>query len=478
MRRLVLAAAFAALLGSGLRAENVTPIRSNGPSSNRIDIVILGDGYTSAEMSKFASDAEAFTAGLLGQEPFREYEAYFNVFRVDVVSSESGADHPARGVYKNTALDAAYDCSGITRLICVNTTKVNEVLNRSLPAAQRELVIVLVNDPEYGGSGGSVAVSSTHAAGVEIVLHEVGHSFGLLADEYDSSPPACNNTVEPSQANVTRETNRALIKWNTGGGPPTGWIEPSQPVPTPILTPGVGLFQGAKYCTAGLYRPTTNSKMRSLGRPFEEVNVEQVIKRIYNVVLPVDAWTPEESTVRVARGGVASFTATVMAPRTYSIEMEWFVNGAFAGRGGRLEVDTAGLGEGTHRVEARGRDQTPAVRSDPQKVLERPMAWSLVVFSPIYAPLDFSGRKVLNRSLLRGEYINLLTWKANPQNGNIGGYNLYRDEGAARILLSRLGAGTFEYRHRGVGRDSQMTYRLTAVGPDGMEGAPAMLTVK
>jgi hypothetical protein len=478
MRRLAFAVALAVLLGPGLRAENVTPIRSNGPSSNRIDVVILGDGYTSTEMSKFAVDAETFTVGLLGQEPFREYEAYFNVFRVDVISSESGADHPSRGVYKNTALDAAYDCSGITRLICVNTTKVNEVLNRSLSAAQRELVIVLVNDPEYGGSGGSVAVSSTHASGVEIVLHEVGHSFGLLADEYESSPPTCNNTVEPSQVNVTRETNRTLIKWNVGGGPPTGWVEFSMPVPTPAGTPGVGLFEGAKYCPTGLFRPTTNSKMRGLGRPFEQVNVEQLIKRIYSAVYPVDAWTPEETNLRVAKGGMASFTAKVMAPRTHAIEMEWFLDGAFAGRGGRLDVDTAGLSEGTHRVEARGQDSTPDVRFDPQKFLERPMAWTLVVFSPIYAPLDFSGRKVLNRSLLRGEYINILTWKANPQNGNIGGYNLYRDEGGSRILLSRLGTGTFEYRHRGVGRDSQTTYLLVAFGSDGTEGAPATVTVR
>jgi len=461
-----------------LRAENVAPIRNNGPSSNRIDMVVLGDGYTSSEMTKFANDAEAFIVGFLSQEPFREYDRYFNVFRVDVVSAESGADHPARGVYKNTALDAAYDCSGITRLICVNTTKVNDVLNRSLPASQRELVLVLVNDPEYGGSGGAVAVSSTHGSGVEIVLHEIGHSFGLLADEYDSSPPACNNTVEPSAANVTRQTNRNSIKWNPGGGPPSGWIEPSTPVPTTGVVAGVGLFEGAQYCLTGLFRPTANSKMRSLSRPFDPVNVEQLIKRIYNFAMPVDAWSPAETTVKIAKGGVVGFSAAPMQPRTHGIETAWYVDGSFAGRGARLDFETAGLDEGNHKVEIEGRDPTPDVRSDPQKILERRLTWTAIVFSPIYAPLDFSGRKVLNRNVLRGEFINILTWRAHPQNLRVGGYHLYLIDGATTKLLGTLGADVFEFRHRGVGRESAFTYVLSAFNPEGIEGAPASATVR
>ena len=461
-----------------LRAENVAPIRNNGPSSNRIDMVVLGDGYTSSEMTKFANDAEAFIVGFLSQEPFREYDRYFNVFRVDVVSAESGADHPARGVYKNTALDAAYDCSGITRLICVNTTKVNDVLNRSLPASQRELVLVLVNDPEYGGSGGAVAVSSTHGSGVEIVLHEIGHSFGLLADEYDSSPPACNNTVEPSAANVTRQTNRNSIKWNPGGGPPSGWIEPSTPVPTTGVVAGVGLFEGAQYCLTGLFRPTANSKMRSLSRPFDPVNVEQLIKRIYNFAMPVDDWSPAETTFKIAKGGVVSFAASVMQPRTHGISFAWYVDGALAGQSGRLEVDTAGMSAGRHTVEARGKDPSSDVRYDLAKVLEGAMLWTVDVLTPIYAPLDFTGRKILNRNVLKGEYINVLTWRANPQNQRLGGYNLYTNEGGTLKLLASLGVDVFEYRHRGVGRDSAFTYVLSAFNPEGIEGAPAAVTVR
>jgi hypothetical protein len=473
-------AALAAVLSfpAALPAENVAPIRSNGASSNRIDMVVLGDGYTAAEMSKFAAEAEAFVVGFFGQEPFREYESYFNVFRVDVVSLDSGADHPSRGVYKNTALDAAYDCSGIARLICVNTSKVIDVLNRSLPAAQRELVLVLVNDPEYGGSGGSVAVSSTHVSGIEIVLHEIGHTLGLLADEYDTSPPACDNTIEPPSANVTRERNRGAIKWNTGGGPPAGWIEPSTPVPTTGPGDSVGLFEGARYCPTGLFRPTFNSKMRNLNRPFEPVNAEQLIKRIYGYVLPLDTWSPAETTIRVAKGGIVSFAASVMRPRTHGIEMNWTIDGVFSGRAASLDLDTQGLSEGNHQVAAEARDDTPSVRSDPQKALARGITWTVRVFSPLFEPLDFSGRKVLNRSLLRGESINVLTWRANPLNARVGGYVLYLEEAGVKRLLANLAADVFEYQHRGVGRDSASTYLLLAVNPEGIEGPPASLVIR
>src|SRR5262245_21749701 len=98
-------------------AEPVVVIRSTGSSTNRVDVVILGDGYAVADQAKFASDAQTFTQGLFAQEPLHEYENYFNVRRVDVISPQSGADHPERTppVSVNTALDAAYNCGGIQR---------------------------------------------------------------------------------------------------------------------------------------------------------------------------------------------------------------------------------------------------------------------------------------------------------------------------------------------------------------------------
>ena len=209
------------LLGSFQWAfgEPATVIRNNGDPTNRVDLVILGDGYTASEMEKYANDVENVVNGFFNEEPFTEYQSYFNVHRVDVTSNESGADHPETGTFKDTAFDATYNCAGNLRLICVDTSKVDAVLSARVAPNQRDLVVVIVNDPQYGGSGGYIAVASTNQAVVELVLHELGHSFGGLADEYVGGGPTCNNTVEPSAPNVTMQTDRNLIKWNTGGGP-------------------------------------------------------------------------------------------------------------------------------------------------------------------------------------------------------------------------------------------------------------------
>jgi hypothetical protein len=184
--------------------EPVTTIRANGDSANRVDIVILGDGYTASEMAKYASDVEVFVQGMFLQDPLREYQRYFNVHRIDVTSSESGADHPEQipAVFRDTALDATYNCAAIFRLICVSIPKVNAVLSASIAPDMRDVIVVVVNDTEYGGSGGVIAVASIHPAVVELVLHELGHSFGLLADEYSTDPQLCNDTHSSLQSQM------------------------------------------------------------------------------------------------------------------------------------------------------------------------------------------------------------------------------------------------------------------------------------
>ena len=362
-----------------LSAESVTIVRNNGPSANRVDLVVLGDGYTAAEMGKYASDVETFVLAIFGVEPFKEYANYFNVLRVDVLSSESGADKPASNIYKNTALDAAYYCGQIQRTVCVNTTKVYDALSRSgVGADQQDMILVLVNDAEYGGSGGAVAVASTHPSCVELILHEEGHAFGLLGDEYDTSPPTCVNTVEPSNANVTRETDRAKIKWNTGGGPPTGWIDPGTPVPTAGAMNAVpGLYQGAKYCLTGLYRPTYNSLMRVLNRNFEPINTEQLVKRVYNWVSGMDSWSPTAVSVSLAAGDKATFLVTTPRPASHGLEIAWTMDGAPIGTGTRYMVESSGRVYSTHELKVEVRDATAMVRSDPAAVLTDSRTWTV-----------------------------------------------------------------------------------------------------
>jgi hypothetical protein len=366
-------------------AEPVQTVVNNGDPANRVDIVILGDGYTAAELSKYQTDVQQFVQLMFEQEPLKEYQRFFNVHRIDVASAESGSDHPENNTFRNTAFDSAYNCAGIQRLICANTSKAASVASNSLTPAQTDLIILIVNDDEYGGSGGSIAIASTNTLAVELVLHESGHTFGLLADEYTGTPPPCSNTVEPSQANATRETSRAAIKWNA-------WIDPSTPVPTiPTQTGLPGLYEGARYCTQGLYRPTLNSKMRSLNRPYEQINGEQLVRRVYNFVSPVDSFAPSNRSPSLTTAQSQTFGVTTPAPLTHALAVSWAIDGQPAGTSPSLTVNAGALGAGSHTVEATVRDQTMFVRGDPEQLLTERVNWLVNVTNAAPAnPIDGS----------------------------------------------------------------------------------------
>jgi hypothetical protein len=364
-------------------AEPVTTIRAWGVSANRVDLVILGDGYTESELDQYASDVETFVQALFSQEPFREYQRYFNVHRVDVVSNESGADHPEQSppLFKDTALDATYNCAGIQRLICVNSSNVNTVLARSIVPDMRDLVLIIVNDPTYGGSGGAFAVASVHPEVVEIILHELGHSFGLLADEYGGPPPPdCNASVEPPEPNATKESDPELIKWRV-------WIDPSTPVPTAGATVSEpGLYESAKYCDTGLFRPTYDSKMRSLNQPFEQINSEQLVKRVYNWASPIDAVEPSDTMVTLTAEESRNFSVETLEPFTQSLNIIWNVDGQPYAAGKDFTLNASTLTPGLHTVEVVVSDLTPLVRNDPARVLTETRHWDVIIAGPVLGP--------------------------------------------------------------------------------------------
>ena len=328
-------------------------------------------------MEQYASDVQQLVQRLFAQEPFREYKRYFNVHRIDVISPQSGADPPERHppVLKDTALDATYDCGSIQRLICVNDAKVLTIASDSLETIQRDLLFVLVNDPEYGGSGGAITVVSSHPDVAEIALHELGHSFGLLADEYGGAPsPACDASIEPPEPNVTKRRQRTRIKWNA-------WIAPSTPIPTLTPVAGVpGLYEGAKYCDNGLFRPTFNSKMRSLGMPFEQINTERLIKRIYHWISPLDESRPRRTRVKLTRGQKQTFKVSTLQPVAHTLNVTCLVDGQRQRTSTRMFIlNSATLSLGTHTVEVIVEDPTPQVRSDPNELLTERRIWTVSV---------------------------------------------------------------------------------------------------
>ncbi len=200
------------------------------PAATCVDLVILGEGYTVREMKKFRADLTRFVAVLLRQEPFASLRQSIAVRGVLVPSPESGCDEPSRGVWRRTALGASFDALGSERYLL---TEDNRALRRAAAAVPYELAAVMVNHRRYGG-GGIFNFYSTFTADNQwseyIFLHELGHAFAGLADEYYTSSVAYNELyprgVEPAEPNITALLEPASLKWRH-------LVSPSTPIPTP-----------------------------------------------------------------------------------------------------------------------------------------------------------------------------------------------------------------------------------------------------
>jgi hypothetical protein len=369
---LVLVATLVAVFASSAaRAEPVVQLLSNGSSANRVDLIILGDGYTSAQMTKFRADAQRFADDFLTHTPFLEYKKYFNVWRIDTPSVQPGAGQNGRP--RNTVYRAAFDCFNVPRLLCIEDARVKAVLNRNTKSNQQDMVMVLVNDPNYGGSGGPYAVA-TNATPSNIAVHEFGHSFGHLDDEYVDNYN-CGRYTNPWGFNVTQKTARRTVPW-------THWIAPATKVPN---TPPArnfedrgdpGHFKGAYFCASGWYRPTTDSLMNSGIPPFFSINTEQLVRRIYAFTAPLDTVRPLPGTITIPRAGTQEFRATPI-DAALNVEYTWRINGvAQPSRARTLTVRGNSFGASA-TLELTVKDATAMVRKDPGAVTIARKTWTL-----------------------------------------------------------------------------------------------------
>lgn len=340
-----------------------------GDPANRLDLLIMGDGYTASETTKFDADVQRITSQFFGIVPYSSYRSFVNVTSFFVPSNQSGADHPncadggvdpKEGTFVDTAFDATFCSSGLQRLLTVNSGKVYAAA-RAVP--NWDLIMVVVNDTMYGGAGGAVSVVSTHGSAVGVAQHEFGHSFTALADEY-STPypgfPACSdvNGNVRCEANVTDDAARATIKWSP-------WIASTTVLPTPSSFSGVGLFLGARYQSTGFYRPKQNCLMNTLGQPFCEVCTQAYILRLQNGwggarVSLIESVLPSAHTLTTNAGQSVTFNATVLHPDGGAARVRWLVDGAEVG-GATTSTFIYTPTAGTHTVQVRVTDPTPLV---------------------------------------------------------------------------------------------------------------------
>lgn len=291
----------------------VDTLYKTGPMDNRINVVILGDGFTREELPKFATEAKNFADFFLGYNPYLHYRNYFNFFAILTPSAESGVTNPgtAPDAYKdqpvgvkNTFFGSTFG-SSIHRLVTISKYDVlYALLARQLP--MYDLVIVLVNTPFYGGSGGSISVHTLHTQANTIGVHEIGHTFSHLNDEYWAGPG-----YGWEAPNMTKESSPALVKWKN-------WLNQT----------GIGIYKHGETGDAALWHKPANGTclMEYLNQEFcavcREATVETLLKQI-NPVVNVEPAAGSVVTVNDAQ----TFKVGLLAPSPNTLQVQWTVNG-------------------------------------------------------------------------------------------------------------------------------------------------------
>jgi hypothetical protein len=251
----------------------------SGDPSHKIDIAILAEGYTAAEMPKFLKDAKSLTDSLFKAEPFSKMKNYFNIYALKTPSIDSGTDVPGENIYCNTVFNSTFYTFGISRYL---TTSDMKTIHDKAAAVPYDQIIVLVNSNRYGG-GGFYNYLNVCTAGnklsPKVFIHEFGHSFAGLGDEYYTSEVAYedyyNLKVEPWEPNLTTLVDFDS-KWKS-------MVDSSTPIPTPRYSEysnKVGAFEGGGYVAKGIYSPMENCRMKSNETPLFCPVCQKAIKEV------------------------------------------------------------------------------------------------------------------------------------------------------------------------------------------------------
>ncbi|MBN1998987.1 peptidase M64 [candidate division KSB1 bacterium] len=275
-------------------------LRYNGDPARKVDVVILGDGYTKKEMKSFRKSAQKYTKALFEIEPYVSCRECFNIWLVETISRDSGIDLPGEGIWRDTALGTSYYTFGSPRyLLPVD----NKAIRDAASVVPYDCIVILTNSARYGGGGIYNWIATCYTGKEEadpawwseyVFTHEFGHLFTGLGDEYYTSDVAYSEfyptDVEPWEPNITALLPQKPLKWQDqiGDTPvPTPWakaeydsldqarrtandsvrLEIAQKMKEILqnknLTGVVGCFEGAGYASHGLYRPAIDCRMFS-----------------------------------------------------------------------------------------------------------------------------------------------------------------------------------------------------------------------
>lgn len=268
--------------------SHVTPHRymlQSGNEKDCIDVAILAEGYTEKEMDIFYQDAQHTCESLFSYEPFRSMKGKFNIVAVASPSTDSGVSVPRENLWKETTVHSHFDTFYSDRYL--TTSRVKSIHN-TLAGIPYEHIIILANTDVYGGGGiyNSYTLTTAHHPMFKpMVVHEFGHSFGGLADEYFYEDDVMTDTypldIEPWEQNISTQVNFAS-KWKD--------ILPSgTPIPTPIAERKeypVGVYEGGGYSAKGIYRPAYDCRMKTNSYPEFCPVCQRAIRRMIKFYVP------------------------------------------------------------------------------------------------------------------------------------------------------------------------------------------------
>ena len=263
-------------------SSRVVPLQVTGDPAARFSMVIMGDGYTAAEMPRFRAHVDKHLNILWSIEPFRSYRNYINVYAVEVVSPESGITcDPEVRERKNTPLGLEFG-GGCTNINArgITPARGRDALIREYAAKATpnyDQILIIANTDTYGGIGGSLATTSGgNSLGPLITPHELGHSLGRLQDEYTYSQRGVAGGpytgAEPSSVHMTTMSIEEMLtkqaKWFR-------WLGETSESGGKIER-----FEGGSQRTTGVFRPSKHSMMISVGYYFDQVSRERMVQRI------------------------------------------------------------------------------------------------------------------------------------------------------------------------------------------------------
>jgi hypothetical protein len=320
------------LISLTARAQTLDTIIFNGDSDEHINVLILGDGYTGSNLNngKLNTDAMSFATALLNESPYQEYANFYNFFIIKRASVQIGADHPATATdvtepafpvqVRNTAYNNTFDVSSIHRLLAPDAAGKTLALTDAMNLFPNfDQLIMLVNDPNYGGSGASdLAVASLEASANEIAIHEMGHSFAGLADEYYAG-----DVFSAEKPNMTTNTNVSTVKWKN-------WLS----------TNGIGIYPhtcplgAASVCNADpafdefaqWRKPHNSCKMQFLGSDFCSVCKEAIVDVMYSFVDPFKNKIPDLTSLFSFNGSNIQFGSDLITSTPNTMTIQWYLN--------------------------------------------------------------------------------------------------------------------------------------------------------